>query len=61
MAEKQHQYSVELVWTGNTGNGTRSYRGYERAHEIMANGKPPIAASSDPSFRGDGSRWNPEE
>ena len=61
MANKQHQYAVRVIWTGNTGTGTESYRGYERAHDIRAAGKPTIAASSDPSFRGDNSRWNPEE
>ncbi|WP_242653222.1 OsmC family protein [Sphingomonas jatrophae] len=35
--------------------------GYSRAHLIEAAGKPPIAGSSDPSFRGDPARWNPEE
>jgi len=28
---------------------------------IEAEGKPAIAGSSDPHFRGDRSRWNPEE
>ena len=58
---KQHQYAVSIAWTGNDGEGTRSYRGYRRDHEIAAAGKPPILASSDPSFRGDRARYNPEE
>jgi len=61
MAEKQHQYMVQVIWTGNSGTGTTSYRSYERAHDISANGKPTIAGSSDPTFRGDSARWNPEE
>lgn len=61
MADKQHHYAVKVVWTGNTGTGTQSYQGYERAHDISAESKPTIAASSDPAFRGDSSRWNPEE
>ena len=61
MADKQHRYSVTTVWTGNTGTGTGSYRGYDRAHELSTAGKPPIPGSSDPSFRGDAGRWNPEE
>lgn len=61
MPDKQHDYAVEVVWTGNTGAGTSSYRGYERAHTVTAPGKPGIQGSSDPSFRGDASRWNPEE
>lgn len=61
MAIKEHRYSVQVSWTGNTGDGTRTYRGYERAHDIDAEAKPTIAGSSDPAFRGDSSRWNPED
>ena len=58
---KQHHYAVSTVWTGNDGMGTQSYGGYRRDHEIGAPGKPAIAASSDPAFRGDRTRYNPEE
>lgn len=58
---KSHRYATTLTWTGNAGEGTASYRSYERAHEIAVDGKPTIAGSSDPSFRGDPARWNPEE
>src|ERR1700753_35456 len=58
---RRHSYSVTVAWTGNTGTGTSSYRNYERSHEISAAGKTPIAGSSDPAFRGDAKRWNPEE
>jgi organic hydroperoxide reductase OsmC/OhrA len=61
MAGKQHHYQTRTVWTGNTGTGTSGYRAYERAHEISAAGKPVIAGSSDPNFRGDAARYNPEE
>lgn len=61
MKEKQHHYKIRVVWTGNKGSGTQNYQTYERAHEIIAPDKPIIAGSSDPSFRGDKSRWNPEE
>jgi organic hydroperoxide reductase OsmC/OhrA len=56
-----HHYQLTVQWTGNTGQGTASYRGYERSHRISAKGKPVIEASSDPAFRGDASRYNPEE
>jgi organic hydroperoxide reductase OsmC/OhrA len=52
---------VTVRWTGNTGTGTSGYREYAREHEISAEGKQVIAASSDPAFRGDRTRWNPEE
>lgn len=58
---KSHRYATTLTWTGNIGEGTASYRSYERAHEIAVEGKSAILASSDPSFRGDRARWNPEE
>lgn len=59
---KLHHYSVTVEWTGNTGPGTSAYKAYERRHEIYAAGeKPPIPGSSDPNFRGDVTRWNPEE
>jgi organic hydroperoxide reductase OsmC/OhrA len=58
---KEHKYSVTVMWTGNTGMGTSGYRDYARSHEISAEGKPAIAASSDPAFRGDPARWNPED
>ncbi len=56
-----HAFAVSVKWTGNTGEGTSDYRSYERAHEISAEGKPVIPGSSDPAFRGDASRYNPEE
>lgn len=58
---KQHHYLTSLQWTGNKGNGTDTYRGYERSHLISVQGKPIIECSSDPSFRGDKSKYNPEE
>jgi len=58
---REHHYAVTVQWTGSKGTGTSGYRDYERAHEIAAEGKPAIAASSDPAFRGDRMRWNPEE
>ena len=57
---REHRYSVTVTWTGNTGTGTAGYRSYERRHEISAEEKPDIPASSDPVFRGDRTRWNPE-
>ncbi|MBT2373557.1 OsmC family protein [Pseudomonas fluorescens] len=61
MVDKTHEYEIQVAWTGNEGTGTSSYRGYSRAHAIRANGKTSIDGSSDPSFRGDSTRWNPEE
>lgn len=61
LMNKQHHYQLKLQWTGNTGTGTTAYHDYERAHEITAGNKAVIQGSSDPAFRGDHSRYNPEE
>lgn len=61
MHSKSHRYQVQILWTGNTGQGTSSYRGYERSHTILIPNKPPILGSSDPSFRGDRTKYNPED
>jgi len=58
---KHHTYEVHVDWTGNDGQGTKTYKGYRRDHTITSQGKPQIPGSSDPSFRGDPSRYNPEE
>jgi organic hydroperoxide reductase OsmC/OhrA len=58
---KQHTYEMQVRWTGNDGEGTKTYRSYRRDHAIASAGKPEIPASSDPAFRGDPSRYNPEE
>ncbi|HEX5119024.1 MAG TPA: OsmC family protein [Pseudonocardiaceae bacterium] len=55
-----HTYQTKLVWTGNRGTGSSGYRDYDRAHELSAEGVPVILGSSDPAFRGDATRWNPE-
>jgi len=58
----EHRYQTRLQWTGNTGTGTSHYTAYTRNHEISSPSKlAPIPGSSDPHFRGDGTRYNPEE
>ena len=59
---KTHRYQTTTTWTGNLGTGTSQYKAYSRNHEITAaNKSAPISGSSDPLFRGDPSRYNPEE
>jgi organic hydroperoxide reductase OsmC/OhrA len=59
---KTHDYHITTEWTGNLGSGTADYRAYSRNHQISAAEKTaPIHGSSDPHFRGDGARYNPEE
>jgi organic hydroperoxide reductase OsmC/OhrA len=57
MTGHTHTYAATITWSGET-----SRRGnHSRNHEIVVEGKPPIAGSSDPAFRGDPARYNPED
>ena len=56
-----HTYALTTKWTGNKGEGTSHYRVYDRSHSITADNKPEILASADPTFRGDKTKYNPEE
>lgn len=56
-----HDYSLDLQWTGNTGDGTRTYRGYSRDHVVTAEGPGALAGTADVTFRGVANRWNPEQ
>ncbi|MFJ4386404.1 OsmC family protein [Pseudomonas sp. NPDC089408] len=58
---KEHQYEVQVTWTGNKGNGTSSYTAYTRDFNVEAPSKATLAGSADPAFRGDPQRWNPED
>lgn len=58
---KIHQYSATIEWTGNKGTGTDGYSNYERSHQIIIDDKTAISCSSDPAFRGDKTKHNPEE
>ena len=60
-AKRTHRYASSIRWTGNRGTGTSSYREYERQYDVAIAGKPTIAGSSDPQFRGDPARHNPED
>lgn len=57
----EHRYTVRTTWTGDRGTGTSGYRDYDRAVTLEIEGKPTVLASSDKPFRGDPSRWNPED
>lgn len=54
-------YNATIRWTGDLGKGTANYQAYNRNHEIQIEGKPIQLGSSDAAFRGDASRWNPED
>ncbi len=56
-----HSYDVTVTWTGDDGEGTANYRSFRRDHTVTAEGRPDLAGSADPTFRGDATRWNPEQ
>lgn len=56
-----HNYKATITWTGNNGEGTIKYDAYERSHTLSVEGKPDILCSSDTPFRGDGTKYNPED
>ena len=58
---KEHRYNITMKWVGNQGEGTKTYSSYSRNHEISIPGRETILGSSDPAFRGDASRYNPEQ
>jgi organic hydroperoxide reductase OsmC/OhrA len=57
----EHHYALTVQWTGNLGDGTASYRGYSRDHNIVIPGLPVLKGSADPTFHGDRERYNPEQ
>ena len=61
MSLDEHRYALTVRWTGNLGEGTSSYRGYSRDHDVEIPGLPVLKGSSDPTFRGDRTRYNPEQ
>ncbi|MEL6485203.1 MAG: OsmC family protein [Bacteroidota bacterium] len=59
---KEHHYKAQIKWIGDQGQGTAGYTTYNRNHTTTIQGKNHvIEGSSDPSFRGDKTRYNPEE
>jgi organic hydroperoxide reductase OsmC/OhrA len=58
---KEHEYTCRIAWTGDRGDGTRTYRGYGRSWDIVTPGKPVIHCSNDPLLGGDPTLPNPED
>lgn len=57
----RHNYKIATKWTGNQGTGTSNYKDFERSYTIQIENKANILGSSDPEFRGDRTKHNPEE
>ncbi|GAB5077045.1 OsmC family protein [Arthrobacter sp. AD-310] len=61
MGISEHRYQLAVQWTGNLGDGTSSYRGYSRDHDVVIPGLPVLKGSADATFHGDRERYNPEQ
>ncbi|WP_306115516.1 MULTISPECIES: OsmC family protein [unclassified Roseovarius] len=57
----EHEYEARVVWTGNRGQGTATYKGYDRTWNIETPGKPVVHCSNDPLLGGDPTLHNPED
>ena len=55
-----HRYRTNLKWVGGA-NSTVPFRRHSRSYVVSCGSKPAIEGSSDPVFRGDATRWNPED
>lgn len=51
-----HTYPFSVTWQGSTADPA-----YAPDAQAFSPGKPTLAVSSAPEFRGDRSRWNPED
>jgi organic hydroperoxide reductase OsmC/OhrA len=58
---RKNVFTSNVVWTGNTGSGTQTYRGYKRSWNVEVPGKPVIQCSNDPQLGGDPTLMNPED
>jgi len=58
---KTNDYTAQIVWTGDRGDGTGRYKGYDRTWRISTSGKPPVECSNDPLLGGDPAKPNPED
>jgi organic hydroperoxide reductase OsmC/OhrA len=61
VAPRGHAYAARLIWEGNLGDGTSGYSRYARSYRVRVEGKPDLAGSADPAFRGEPDRYNPED
>lgn len=56
-----HEFTAAVRWTGNRGQGTSTYRGYDRTWDIASANKAVVACSNDPLLGGDPAKHNPED
>ena len=56
----EHKFAARLIWTGAEQGPTRSHESYSRDYVVEIEGKPALAGSAAPAFRGDPARHDPE-
>jgi len=56
-----HDDTTRILWTGNRGEGTTHYKGYDRTWDIAVPGKAVVHCSNDPLLGGDPAKLNPED
>ena len=59
--KQEYKFIASVIWTGNKGKGTVNSSSYDRSHTITVENKPDILCSVDPVFRGDKTKYNPED
>lgn len=57
----EHTYKLTAEWTGNTGEGTKNVRTYDRSHTVSIQGKPELFLTTDNPAVGDKTKLNPED
>jgi organic hydroperoxide reductase OsmC/OhrA len=57
----QHRYPVTVSWDQADKGPVVNYGDYSRAWLGEREGKPVLAGSADPSYKGDPAAWNPED
>jgi organic hydroperoxide reductase OsmC/OhrA len=57
----EHHYQLTTEWTGNSGEGTKHVRTYDRSHTVSIAGKPTLNLTTDNAAVGDKSKLNPED
>jgi organic hydroperoxide reductase OsmC/OhrA len=55
------EFTATVRWTGNRGQGTRAYLGYDRTWDIATPSKAVVRCSNDPLLGGDPTKHNPED
>jgi organic hydroperoxide reductase OsmC/OhrA len=54
-------FTTRIRWTGDRGDGTQTYRSYDRTWNIEPPDKTSVECSNDPAIGGDPTKYNPEE